>query len=187
MGGGNFKSGFVGQLLKFPFPKPDPPAIAAAEVRFEVEAFCCGITPFSEPLPPAADALNGKSGGIAINANIHPILVGGDEGGRRAAVMYTLIETAKLNGVDPKGAKASPYEAFAPAEARRLAELRLALYAQAWQLAQPWRSPSWASGVAIPGIPDEQALIREVAAWQDRRNQHQTKADWRFTTANSSH
>src|SRR3974390_3894474 len=27
---------------------------------------------------------------------------GSDEGGHRAAVMYTLIETAKLNGVDPK-------------------------------------------------------------------------------------
>jgi transposase len=27
---------------------------------------------------------------------------GSDEGGRRAAVMYTLIETAKLNGIDPE-------------------------------------------------------------------------------------
>ena len=78
MGDGNFKSGFVGQLLKLPFPKPDPRAVAAAGVRCEVEAFCCGVTRFSEPLPPAADALNGKSGGIAIDANIHPALVGGD-------------------------------------------------------------------------------------------------------------
>ena len=27
---------------------------------------------------------------------------GSDEGGRRAAAMYTLIETAKLNGIDPR-------------------------------------------------------------------------------------
>jgi transposase len=27
---------------------------------------------------------------------------GSDEGGRRAAAMYTLIETAKLNDVDPR-------------------------------------------------------------------------------------
>ena len=32
----------------------------------------------SKPLPPAADALNGESGGIAVNANVHPALVGGD-------------------------------------------------------------------------------------------------------------
>jgi transposase len=29
------------------------------------------------------------------------LFAGSDEGGRRAAVMYTLIETCKLNGVDP--------------------------------------------------------------------------------------
>jgi hypothetical protein len=31
-------------------------------------------------------------------------------------------------------------------------------------------------------IPDKQTLSREATAWQERRNKHQTKADWRFTT-----
>jgi hypothetical protein len=31
-------------------------------------------------------------------------------------------------------------------------------------------------------IPDEQALRREVAAWQQARNAKSTKAQWQFTT-----
>ena len=31
-------------------------------------------------------------------------------------------------------------------------------------------------------IPDKSTLIEEVAAWQDNRNRHHVKADWRFTT-----
>ena len=34
-------------------------------------------------------------------------------------------------------------------------------------------------------IPDKHALIEEVTAWQDQRNQNHTKADWQFTTANA--
>ena len=32
-------------------------------------------------------------------------------------------------------------------------------------------------------IPDKQALIDEVAAWQDSRNLNHAKANWQFTTA----
>ena len=31
-------------------------------------------------------------------------------------------------------------------------------------------------------IPDEATLQREVAAWEEDRNAHGTKVDWRFTT-----
>jgi transposase len=31
------------------------------------------------------------------------LFVGSDEGGRRAAIMYTIIETAKMNGLEPEG------------------------------------------------------------------------------------
>jgi DDE superfamily endonuclease len=31
-------------------------------------------------------------------------------------------------------------------------------------------------------IPDQPSLIREVAKWQNNRNQHHAKADWQFTT-----
>jgi hypothetical protein len=34
-------------------------------------------------------------------------------------------------------------------------------------------------------IPDKQTLIDEVAAWQDSRNEHHSKADWQFTTADA--
>ncbi len=34
-------------------------------------------------------------------------------------------------------------------------------------------------------IPDKDTLEAEVAAWQDYRNKHHTKADWQFTTADA--
>jgi transposase len=48
---------------------------------------------------------------------------GSDQGGHRAAVMYTLIETAKLNGVDPKGWLADVLARIADHPAQRLDEL----------------------------------------------------------------
>ena len=32
-------------------------------------------------------------------------------------------------------------------------------------------------------IPNKQALIEEVSAWEQDRNKNHTKADWQFTTA----
>ena len=34
-------------------------------------------------------------------------------------------------------------------------------------------------------IPDKKALTEEVAAWEERRNTYQTRANWQFTTANA--
>jgi hypothetical protein len=34
-------------------------------------------------------------------------------------------------------------------------------------------------------IPDKEMLAREVAAWQASRNKNETKANWRFTTADA--
>src|SRR6516165_10053117 len=34
-------------------------------------------------------------------------------------------------------------------------------------------------------IPNKETLNREVAAWQTARNKTQSKADWRFTTADA--
>ena len=34
-------------------------------------------------------------------------------------------------------------------------------------------------------IPDQEALRREVAAWQDQRNRDMARVDWRFTTADA--
>lgn len=48
---------------------------------------------------------------------------GSDEGGRRAAAIYTLINTAKLNGVDPQAWLSHVLACIADHPARRIAEL----------------------------------------------------------------
>ena len=84
--------------------------------------------------------------------------------------------------------QASLYEAFAPAEARRLVERF------EWHYTP--KHGSWLnlaeSELAVLSrqcldrrIPDAQALKREVDAWHKRRNIHNAKADWRFTSADA--
>ena len=34
-------------------------------------------------------------------------------------------------------------------------------------------------------IPDQETLREEIAAWEDRRNDHEVKVNWRFTTADA--
>jgi transposase len=48
---------------------------------------------------------------------------GSDSGGQRAAAIYTLIETAKLNDVDPRAWLAHVLARIADHPARRVAEL----------------------------------------------------------------
>ena len=49
--------------------------------------------------------------------------VASDRGGRRAAIIYTLIGTAKLNAVDPQAWLADVLERIASHPIQRLAEL----------------------------------------------------------------
>jgi DDE superfamily endonuclease len=82
-------------------------------------------------------------------------------------------------------AKASLYEAFPPAEARRLAgrfDWRYTPKHGSWLNMAESELGVLASQCLDRRIPDKQTLIAEVAAWQERRNRRQTKADWRFTT-----
>jgi hypothetical protein len=84
--------------------------------------------------------------------------------------------------------KASLYEAFPPAEARRLVERFEWHYTPkhgSWLNMAESELGVLASQCLSRRIPDKQTLSREVAAWQARRNQSQTKADWRFTTADA--
>ena len=85
-------------------------------------------------------------------------------------------------------APASLYEAFDPAEAHRLVERF------EWHYTP--KHGSWLNmaeaelGVLTRQcldrrIPDRPALEREVAAWGERRNTHNAKADWHFTTADA--
>lgn len=81
---------------------------------------------------------------------------------------------------------ASLYEAFPPAEARRLVERFEWHYTPkhgSWlDLAES--ELSVLSGQCLDRrIPDKQILIDEVAAWECSRNKDHAKADWQFTTA----
>lgn len=84
--------------------------------------------------------------------------------------------------------KASLYEAFPPAEAKRLAERFEWHYTPkhgSWLNMAESELGVLASQCLDRRIPDKETLIREVAAWQTSRNKNQTKANWRFTTADA--
>jgi hypothetical protein len=51
------------------------------------------------------------------------LFAGSDAGGRRAAAMYSLIESAKLNGINPQHYLADVLARIADHPARRIAEL----------------------------------------------------------------
>jgi len=83
---------------------------------------------------------------------------------------------------------ASLYEAFPAAEARRLVERFEWHYTPkhgSW-LNMAETELSVLSGQCLDRrIPDKETLIKEVAAWERRRNKHHAKADWQFTTADA--
>ena len=83
---------------------------------------------------------------------------------------------------------ASLYEAFEPAEARRLAER--------FEWHHTPRHGSWLNVAEMElsvvarqcldrRIPDMETLRREVAAWERQRNAAVVRVDWQFTTADA--
>ena len=83
---------------------------------------------------------------------------------------------------------ASLYEAFEPAEARRIA-LRFE-----WHYTPKhgsWLNLAESELAVLSGqcldrrIPDAATLGTEVDAWRTRRNTHNAKANWHFTTADA--
>src|SRR5271167_3789619 len=84
--------------------------------------------------------------------------------------------------------KASLYEAFPAAEARRLVERFEWHYTPkhgSWLDLAESELGVLSSQCLDRRIPDKQTLIDEIAAWEDHRNKHHAKADWHFTTANA--
>ena len=120
---------------------------------------------------------------------------------RRTAVDFAKFLKRLLDGVYPDATRVvlvtdnlnthgtgSLYEAFEPAEARRLAE-RIE-----WHYTP--KHGSWLNMAEIElsvlarqcldrRIPDAETLTREVASWETRRNTAAVKADWQFTTADA--
>jgi hypothetical protein len=83
---------------------------------------------------------------------------------------------------------ASLYEAFPAAEARRLVERFEWHYTPkhgSWLDMAESELGVVSSQCLDRRIPDKQALIEEVAAWEGDRNENHAKADWQFTTANA--
>lgn len=80
---------------------------------------------------------------------------------------------------------ASLYEAFAPAEARRLIE-RLEIHYTpkhgSWLNMAETELSVLARQCLDRRIPNPIALTQEVAAWERRRNTAKCRVDWRFTT-----
>lgn len=84
--------------------------------------------------------------------------------------------------------KASLYEAFPAAEARRLADRFEWIYTPkhgSWLNLAESELAVLASQCLDRRIPDSAALATQIAAWQDHRNAKNVRADWRFTTADA--
>ncbi len=80
---------------------------------------------------------------------------------------------------------ASLYEAFPPAEARRLVERFEWHYTPkhgSWLDMAESELGVLSTQCLDRRIPDQQTLINEVAAWEEDRNANHAKADWQFTT-----
>ena len=71
---------------------------------------------------PSNNAAERALRGIAIGRRAW-LFAGSDRGGERAAAMFTLIETAKLNGVDPQAWLADVLRRIADHPASKLDEL----------------------------------------------------------------
>ena len=83
---------------------------------------------------------------------------------------------------------ASLYEAFPAAEARRLVERFEWHYTPkhgSWLDMAEAELSVLSRQCLDRRIPNKQALIEEVAAWENDRNRNHTKADWQFTTADA--
>ena len=83
---------------------------------------------------------------------------------------------------------ASLYEAFPPAEARRLVERFEWHYTPkhgSWLDMAESELAVLSSQCLDRRIPDQQVLKEEVEAWEADRNRKHAKADWQFTTADA--
>jgi hypothetical protein len=83
---------------------------------------------------------------------------------------------------------ASLYEAFEPAEARRLAgrfEWHYTPKHGSWLNVAEMELSVVARQCLDRRIPDLEALRREVRAWEEKRNAAVAKVDWQFTTADA--
>jgi hypothetical protein len=184
-------------------PDPEDPVVCVDEGGTQL------VGDVREPLPvrpgsPATEDCEYERGGVANLFLAFEPLAGKrvvEVTGRRTAVAFARFVRHLLDVVYPSAAKlvlvtdnlnthgtGSLYEAFPPAEARRLAD-RIE-----WHYTP--KHGSWLNMAEIElsvlarqcldrRIPDRETLAREVAAWEAKRNAAGVKADWQFTTADA--
>jgi len=95
-----------------------------------------------------------------------------------------VLVTDNLNTHGP----ACLYERFEPAEARRIAakiEWHYTPEHASWLNIAECELSVLASQCLSQRIPDKPTLVREVAAWQRRRNAVHVTVDWQFTTTDA--
>src|SRR5689334_24040492 len=63
---------FVGQLLQFAFPQPDPRAVAASAIGGDQQPDRVGVTRPPKVEPPLADAVHREGGCVMVDADTHP-------------------------------------------------------------------------------------------------------------------
>ena len=83
---------------------------------------------------------------------------------------------------------ASLYEAFEPAEARRIARKLVLHYTPkhgSWLNMAEIEFSALSRQCLCGRIPNTETLKSEVAAWTAERNAHRTSVDWRFTNADA--
>jgi len=83
---------------------------------------------------------------------------------------------------------ASLYEAFDPAEAKRIwdrLEIHYTPKHGSWLNVAECELSVLSRQCTSQRIPDEQTLLDEVTAWRDERNADTAQIDWRFTTADA--
>lgn len=105
-----------------------------------------------------------------------------DSGSPEAALIRVVLDNLNTHKI------ASLYEAFEPAEARRIA--------RKLELHDTPKHGSWLNMAEIAlsvlqqqcldrRIPDEATLTREIAAWEHQRNMEQATIDWQFSVSNA--
>jgi hypothetical protein len=184
-------------------PDPECPVVCVDEGGKQL------LGDIREPLPvrpgsPAKEDCEYARGGVANRFLAFEPLAGRrvvEVTGRRTAADFARFVRHLLDVAYPSARKVvlvtdnlnthctgSLYEAFPPAEARRLAD-RIE-----WHYTP--KHGSWLNvaeiELSVPArqcpdrrIPDREVLAREAAAWEAKRNAAGVKADWQFTTADA--
>jgi hypothetical protein len=99
-----------------------------------------------------------------------------------AAVVVLVMDNLNTHGV------ASLYEAFAPEVARALAarlEIHYTPKHGSWLNMAETELSVLSRQCLDRRIASQEILVREVAAWEHRRDEYSVRIDWRFTTADA--